>query len=68
MAIGKKIFLIIISVILAITILFNLVYKIAGGTSCCSCCDDSQTTCITSCCRCSVMDKIEKIVKMFEKN
>ncbi len=58
---GLKITLIILAAIVAVYILFNVVYKLAGGTSCCSCCDDSQEVCISACCGCTFTDKIEKI-------
>ncbi len=58
---GLKITLIILAIIFAIYILFNVVYKLSGGTDCCSCCDDSQEVCISACCRCTITDKLEKI-------
>ena len=56
-----KITLIILTAIVAAYILFNVVYKLAGGMDCCSCCDDSQDVCISACCRCTITDKLEKI-------
>ena len=58
---GLKITLIILATILGLFILFNIAYKIFVGTECCSCCDDSQTVCISACCKCTFIEKIEKL-------
>ncbi len=63
-----KILLIILVIVISLFLLFNITYKIVIGTDCCSCCDDSQTVCISACCRCTFKEKIEKLIQAFTKN
>ncbi len=62
-----KVLLIVLVIVVSLFLLFNVTYKITVGTDCCSCCDDSQSVCISACCRCTLIEKIEKLVKVLGK-